>query len=141
MAGLVAILIAFDSFVFEEFRLKYQQIDEQVEQAQQDLSWMKQAVKQLPTQKGASRQVNPGRVVSYIDKQISRQGLKKNMQQMTPIKNHSARLRLSEVEFSKLLKFFAAIEGSVTLEEVRLLPTDNSGYVNASLLISNGEGR
>jgi hypothetical protein len=58
---------------------------------------------------------------------------------MTPVQDHSARLRLSDVEFNKLLKFFTAIEGSIFIQEVRLLPTDVDGFVNVSLVLSNGQ--
>ena len=81
---------------------------------------------------------NSGEDRQYIDKQINRQGLKKNLEQMAPIQENSARLRLSDVEFTKLLSFISAIDGSVSIDEVRLLPTDNAGFVNVSMVISNG---
>lgn len=140
VAGLIALFILLDTLIIGEFRSKFQQLDEQIVLAKEDLAWMKQAVNRLPSQGKTNRKLNSGRIVTFIDQQITRHGLKKNMQQMTPIQEHSARLRLSDVEFNKLLKFFTAIEGSVIVQEVRLLPTDNHGFVNVSLLISNGQG-
>jgi len=138
VASLIVLIIAVDSLVIQEMYLKSQLMDEKIEQAKDDLDWMRVAVNRLPSQKKAAGKVKPGRIVNYIDQQIARQGLKKNMLQMTPVKDHSARLRLSDVEFNKLLKFFTAIEGSVLIQEVRLLPTDTKGFVNVSLVISNG---
>ncbi|MBT3205856.1 MAG: hypothetical protein HOM14_17490 [Gammaproteobacteria bacterium] len=139
IAGLVGFFILMDSLVVQELNSKFELLDEQIEQAQDDLNWMKQAVLRLPDQKKKTKKINAGRVVTFINQQINRQGLKKNMQQMTPIQDHSARLRLSDVEFNKLLKFFSAIEGSIFIQEVRLLPTDVDGFVNVSLVLSNGQ--
>lgn len=138
VASLIALFIVLDTLVLAEFRSKVQQLDEQIEQAKEDLVWMRQAVNRLPTDNKNTRKVKSGRIVTFLDQQITRQGLKKNMQQMTPIQEYSARLRLAEVDFNKLLKFFTAIQGSVTIDEVRLLPTDNHGFVNVSLVVSNG---
>ena len=137
-AGLVIFFILLDSLVLQEFSLKNKQLEEQIEQSKDDLEWMKQAVFRLPQNNKTSRKIISGRIVTFIDQQITRQGLKDKMQQMTPIQGHSARVRFAEVEFSKLLNFFAAIQGSVSIDEVRLLPSDKNGYVNISLVVSNG---
>ena len=140
VAVMIALVILLDTFVLQGFSAQSQQLDEKIEQAKEDLNWMRVAVNRLPSGNKVSRKVHSGRIVNYIDQQITRQGLKKNMLQMTPVQEHSARLRLSDVEFNKLLKFFTAIEGSVSIQEVRLLPTDTNGFVNVSLVISNGRG-
>jgi len=138
VAGLVVLFILLDSFVIQQYSLKNQQLVEQIEQSKDDLEWMKQAVFRLPASNKKTSKIMSGRVVTFLDQQLGKQGLKKNMQQMTPIQKHSARLRLSEVEFNKLLKFLAAIQGSVNIDEVRLLPSDKNGFVNVSLVVSNG---
>ncbi len=140
MAGIVVFFILVDSFVVQEFRSKFELLDEKIEQASDDLSWMKQAIFRLPDQQKKTQKIKSGRVITYINQQVNRQGLKNNMQQMTPIQEHSARLRLSDVEFTKLLKFFTAIDGSVNIQEVRLLPADKDGFVNVSMVLSNGQG-
>lgn len=136
---LIVLFVLLDSLLFEQFRLKDQQLTEQIEQAYEDLGWMKQAVHRLPSGTQPGKKVISGRVVTFVDQQITRQGLKKQMQQMTPIQNHSVRLRLSEVGFEKLLTFLSTLEGSLFIQEIRILPTDTQGVVNASLIVSNGE--
>lgn len=138
MAVLIALVIMLDSLVVEKFRLKAQQLQQQIEQATDDLSWMKQAVQNLPTGKTAKNKVDYGRIVTFINQQITRQGLKKQMQQMTPIQEHSVRVKFSEVGFNQLINFFSAIDGSVVIKEVRILPSDKLGHVNASLVVSSG---
>ncbi len=140
IAGLIVVAVLVDSLILQEFRSSFDSLDEQVEQANDDLSWMKQAVLRLPDKKKKTQKIKSGRVITYISQQVNRQGLKANMQQMTPIQNHSARLRLSDVEFTRLLKFFSAIDGSILTQEVRLLPTNTEGFVNVSMVLSNGQG-
>lgn len=139
VAGLIAIVIIMDSLVIGEYRQKYNQLEEQLEQANDDLNWMKQAVHRIPSQQTRKNKILSGRVVTYIDQQITRLGLKKQMQQMTPIKDHSVRIRLSDINFDNLLKFFTTIEGAVTIVEVRILPSEKVGFVNASLVVSTGK--
>lgn len=136
---LIVVFVLLDSLLFEQFRLKDQQLTEQIEQAYEDLDWMKQSVHRLSSGTQSGKKIISGRVVTFVDQQITRQGLKKQMQQMTPIQNHSVRLRLSEVGFGKLLTFLSTLEGSLFIQEIRILPTDTQGVVNASLIVSNGE--
>jgi type II secretory pathway component PulM len=137
--ALIVLFVLLDTLLFEQYRIKNQQLTEQTEQAYEDLEWMKQAVHRLPDGAQPEKKVVSGRVVTFIDQQITRQGLKKQMQQMTPIQGHSVRLRLSEIPFAKLLAFFSSLEGSVYIQEVRILPADTPGVVNVSLVVSNGD--
>lgn len=137
--ALVVVFVVVDAMLIEPYRLKKAQLSEQTEQAAQDLEWMKEAVHRIPQGTQANKKIIPGRMVTFVDQQITRHGLKKQMLQMTPIQNHSVRLRLSDVSFDKLLTFFAALEGFVLIEEVRILPADRPGFVNASLVVSNGD--
>ncbi len=136
---LVVALVLLDSLILDQYRQRNQQLDDMLVQAREDLTWMKQAVQRLPAQGAAPvKRIAAGRVASFIDQQISRQGLKDKMLQMTPVQDHSVRLRLQEVKFDQLLNFFASIEDQVFITEVRILPADNPGFVNASLMVSNG---
>ena len=139
-ASLLVSVLLIDSFVVEEIRIKNQALNEQIEQARDDLEWMQQAVYRLPQQKQAATKVISGRVVTFVDQQITRMGLKQQMQQMTPLQDHSVRVKLADVEFDKLLRFFNAIDGAILIEEVRLIPSDQKGLVNVSLVLSNGSG-
>ncbi len=133
-------MLLVDSFLIEEYRVKNQALNEQISQAQEDLEWMQQAVFRLPQQNQSANKIISGRVVTFVDQQITRMGLKTQMQQMTPVQDHSVRVKLADVEFDKLLRFFNAIEGAVLIEEVRLIPAEQKGYVNVSLVLSNGSG-
>jgi type II secretory pathway component PulM len=140
VAGLIGIIIVLDSLVIEEYRVKNETLDEQIALAKDDLEWMREAVQRLPDTKPGNTKIIAGRVVSFIDQQINRMGLKQQMQQMTPIQDHSVRVKLTEVEFGKLLNFFNAIEGAVIIEEVRLIPSEQKGFVDVSLVVRNASG-
>ena len=139
VVAIIALFILVDTLLLEQYRIQNQQLIEKTDQAAEDLEWMRQAVTRLPTGSVTSKKIISGRVVTFVDQQITRQGLKKNMLQMTPIQNHAVRLRLSDIKFDELLTFFSTLEGSVLIEEVRILPADKPGVVNASLVVSNGD--
>jgi general secretion pathway protein M len=134
---LVALFVLIDSVLLESFRISNQQLTEQVEQAREDLQWMQGAVFRLTPAKSSGAASINGRIVSYIDQQIQRHGLKDKMLQMSPIQDHSVRIRLQDVPFPQLLKFLAQIDGAVLIEEARILPADSEGLVNASLVLVN----
>ena len=136
IAGLIALVVILDGLVVTPYHLHSQQLDEQISQAREDLGWMQQAVRRLPRQNSqAARQIS-GRLVTFIDGQISRAGLKQSMQQMTPIQDNSVRLRLADVEFNQLLRFFSSLDGLVMIDEARILPSDQPGQVSVNLVVS-----
>ena len=99
---------------------------------------MKEAVFRLPASGQKNQKVDTGRVVTFVDKQITRLNLKKHMQQMTPIGADSVRLRLSDLDFSKLMTFFSAIDNALVIQEVRLTAADSDGLINVSVVVSKG---
>ena len=56
---------------------------------------------------------------------------------MTPIQRHSVRIRLSDVEFTRLLRFFSSLNPSISVEEIRILPASAEGTVDASMVLRN----
>jgi len=137
LAALVLGYILLDSLLLQPLRMNQQQVADDLAQARDDLAWMQQAVQRLPAQNQA-KPVMAGRVITFLDQQITRQGLKKSMQQMAPIGDNAARIRLSDVEFSRLMRFFSAVSGSLAVNEVRILAADKPGLVNVSMTLSNG---
>lgn len=136
IAALVALVVIIDSLLLTPYQINRQRLDEQIIQAQEDLGWMQQAVKRLPDQPNAGGKRISGRLVTFVDGQISGAGLKQSMQQMTPIDDNAVRLRLADVEFNSLLRFFSGIDGLVSIDEARILPADREGQVNVSLVVS-----
>ena len=132
-AVMVALYIAVDMLLVQPFTGSFEQVQENTIQAQDDLSWMQQAVTRIPA--GSSGKSLQGSIVSYVDGQISRAGFKSNLQQMTPLQDDAVRVRLRDVEFDKLLTFFAAVNARVVIDEVRILPQGSAGLVNASLVL------
>ena len=136
IAGLIALLVIIDSLLLTPYQINRERLDEQISQAQEDLGWMQQAVKRLPDQSSTGGKRISGRLVTFVDGQISGAGLKQSMQQMTPIDDNAVRLRLADVEFNKLLRFFSSIDGLVSIDAARILPADQQGLVDVSLVVS-----
>lgn len=137
-AGLIALIIGFDSLVLEQYRAETQNLNDKLEQSEQDLIWMKEAVFRLPSSSQKNQKVDTGRVVTFVDKQITRLNLKKHMQQMTPIGADSVRLRLTDLDFTKLMTFFSAIDNALVIQEVRLTTADSDGLINVSVVVIKG---
>ncbi|MDJ0834010.1 MAG: type II secretion system protein GspM [Gammaproteobacteria bacterium] len=135
VAGLIALVVILDGLLLTPYRLHSQQLDEQISQAREDLGWMQQQVHRLPKQSQQGIRQISGRLVTFIDSQIVRAGLKQSMQQMTPIQDDAVRLRLADVEFNQLLRFFSSLDGLVRIDEARILPTDQPGQVGVSLVV------
>ena len=138
VAAIVLGYVLLDMLLLQPLAMNRQQLGDDLAQAQDDLRWMQQAVQRLPAQNRNTRPVLAGRVITFLDQQISSQGLKKSMQQMAPIGDSAARIRLSDVEFNRLLRFFSAVSGALAVDEVRILPADKPGLVNVSMTLSRG---
>ncbi len=137
VASIAAFYVLLDLILIQPVLGQRQQLIEDVAQAREDLAWIQQAVQKIPSGSNSAAKALKGSIATYVDGQITRSGLKKNLQQMTPILKHSVRVRLSDVDFNKLLNFLLALEASIEIEEVRILPQSNSGVVNASLVLKN----
>jgi general secretion pathway protein M len=140
IASIVMIYILLDLALIQPVLGQRQQLFEDVAQAKEDLVWMQQAVRKIPSGSSSnSAKALRGSIATYVDGQIARSGLKKNLQQMTPILKNSVRVRLSDVDFNQLLRFLLALEASIVIEEIRILPQSAPGIVNASLILKNPE--
>jgi type II secretory pathway component PulM len=132
----VILILAADSLVLAPYQSHQQDLKEQIEQGRQDLSWIQNAVHRLPSSPSKSNRVK-GRLISFVDQQIGKAGLKKNMKQMTPVDQHNVRVRFSGVEFNKLIQLLNQMSGVVEITEARVLPDGKTGIVSASLILAS----
>jgi general secretion pathway protein M len=136
-ASIVFLYVVLDLILIQPVLGQRQQLTEDVAQAKEDLLWMQQAVQKIPSGRNRTNNSLKGSIATYVDGQITRSGLKKNLQQMTPILKHSVRVRLADVDFNQLLNFLLSLESSIEIDEVRILPQSNEGVVNASLILKD----
>ena len=136
-ASIVMLYVVLDLILIQPVLGQRQQLTEDVAQAKEDLLWMQQAVQKIPSGSSRSNKSLKGSIATYVDGQITRSGLKKNLQQMTPILKHSVRVRLADVDFNQLLNFLLSLESSIEIDEVRILPQSDEGVVNASLILKD----
>jgi type II secretory pathway component PulM len=135
---LVLLVVFLDMLLVTPYREYRQQQSLQLEQAREDLEWIRQAASRIQTTVGPGSPGIKGNIATYIDAQFSRAGLKKQLQQMTPLERRSVRVRLADVPFRQLMQFFADINPSVVVEEIRILPNGESGLVDVSMVLTNG---
>ena len=134
---LVGVGIVADLLLFSPYRSYRAELQENLVQAREDLQWMERAVSRIADSKSKPTPAIRGNIATYADGQIARAGLKQQLQQMTPIQRHSVRIRLSDVEFARLLRFFSSLNPSISVEEMRILPASAEGTVDASMVLRN----
>ncbi len=137
VASIVVLYVVLDLILIQPVLGQRQQLTEDVAQAKEDLLWMQQAIQKIPSGSTASSKPLRGSIATYVDGQITRSGLKKSLQQMTPILKHSVRVRLADVDFNQLLNFLLALDTAIEIDEVRILPQSDEGVVNASLILKD----
>jgi general secretion pathway protein M len=137
IASIVVLYVLLDMILIQPVLSQRQQLIEDVDQAKEDLNWMQQAVQKIPPGSASAAKALKGSIATYVDGQITRSGLKKNLQQMTPILKDSVRVRLSDVDFNQLLMFLHALDASIIIEEIRILPQSEPGIVSTSLILKN----
>lgn len=136
VAVVVILVLLVDSFIVSPYQQARQSLDESIEQAELDLQWMESAVLRLGKSSDRKTSFN-GNLLTQVDNQIKRLKLKNNMKQMSPVNERTVKLRLEEADFSRLLRLIEALDRvSVAIDEIRVLPTEKNGFVNASLVVS-----
>jgi general secretion pathway protein M len=138
IAGIAILYVLLDMAIIQPMSNQLEQLHQDVEQAADDLDWMQQAIQKIPRGSVASAKVLQGSIATYVDGQISRSGLKKHLQQMTPIQKNAVRVRMSDVEFNQLIRFLLTLQSSVEIDEIRILPQSDAGVVDASMVLKHG---
>ncbi len=137
-AGLLS-LLALDSFVISPWIGSGEALSGEIEQARDDLAWMEQAVRRLPAGGRKPVAVAGGNLVTRINRLTGQSGLRSQMKQMKPIGEREVRLRFEKAAFGSLVGLLKEVERQeLEIKELRILPTDESGRVNATLVVRQG---
>ena len=135
----VLLIVFIDTLLVTPYLEHRQQLAQKLEQAREDLAWMQRAVGRLGSAQTPRQAGIQGNIATYIDTQFSRAGLKQQLQQMTPIERKSVRVRLSDVPFRSLARFFSGLNPQVVVDEIRILPTGETGMVDVNMVLTNLE--
>ena len=139
IALLVVIVLGVHAFVIEPYQERVATLQQDIEQHDTDLVWMKSAVARLPAG-GAANAVNnqaiSGTLANFIDQVVRRQGLSEQLSQISPIGNDEIRMRYKAVDFNRLVSFIGQINTSgLEVRDIRILPGDIPGIVDSHIVL------
>jgi len=139
-AALVVLLLLLHSLLWEPWQLSGRNLKEQIEQTREDLAWMQQAVTRLPPDVARAPVTGgQGNLVTRMNRLIGQAQLRSEMKQMKPSGDHEVRLRFEKAAFTRLLKLLKEVERQgLLIRELRILPADAPGRVNATLTLRDG---
>lgn len=139
-AGLLLGLVLLHSLVWEPWRRSSETLAEDIAQAEDDLAWMREAVIRLPASSTTvPAAAGSGTLITRMNRLIGQAGVRTQMKQMKPVSDRELRLRFEAVAFDKLLRLLkdARAQG-LGVRELRVLPDDEPGRVNATLVLNDG---
>jgi type II secretory pathway component PulM len=136
---LVVIILGVHAFVIEPYQERVAFLQDEIEQQNTDLVWMKSAVTRLPRAGAASSpggQAISGTLANFIDQVVRRQGLSEQLSQISPIGNDEIRMRYNAVDFNRLVSFIAQVNTSgLEIKDIRILPADVPGIVDSNIVL------
>jgi type II secretory pathway component PulM len=139
IALLVVIVLGAHAFVIEPYQERVATLQQDIEQHNTDLVWMKSAVARLPVggvANAASNQAISGTLANFIDQVVRRQGLSEQLSQISPIGNDEIRMRYKAVDFNRLVSFIGQINTSgLEVRDIRILPGDIPGIVDSHIVL------
>jgi len=136
---LVVIVLGVHAFVIEPYQERVAFLQDEIEQQNTDLVWMKSAVGRLPPAGAASTpggQAISGTLANFIDQVVRRQGLSDQLSQISPIGDDEIRMRYNAVDFNRLVSFIAQVNTSgLEIKDIRILPADTPGIVDSNIVL------
>ncbi len=139
-AGMVLGSVILHGLVWTPWQQTGEELRQRIEQAEEDLLWMRQAVLHMPVATARShRDMAGGNPVTLMNRVIGQIGLRDRMKQMKPLGKTSVRMRFEEAAFDSLLQLLGKVESEgMAIRELRITPADRSGRVNATLVVGVG---
>ena len=136
-ALLVVVVIGIHALVIEPYQERVEALQDEIEQQQKDLVWMRSAVAGMPAAGArATADKISGTLANYIDQAVRSRGLSGQLSQMSPIGSDEIRMRYQAVDFNRLVGFIAEVSSSgLSVKNIRISPADNPGIVDSSLVL------
>ena len=130
--------VAIHALVIEPYQIRLQNLQDDLEQQKGDLEWMRSAVLRLPV--GGVVVANDveidGTLANFVDQAVRQQGLNNQLSSMSPVGDDVIRMRLSAVDFNRLVGFIARIYTSgLEIRDIRITSTDTPGLVDSNIVL------
>lgn len=138
IAALALLGVSIHALVIEPYQLRLQSLQEELEQQRADLEWMRSAVLRLPVGGVvvASDAEIDGTLANFVDQAVRQQGLNSQLASMSPVGDDVIRMRLSAVDFNRLIGLIAGIySNGLEVRDIRITATDTPGLVDSSIVL------
>ena len=137
-AAAVLFVLLVHALVLEPYQTRKQALQDELEQQRSDLEWMRSAVARLPAgglTPANNAQIN-GTLANFVDQAVRQQGLSAQLASMSPVGNDIIRMRLSAVDFNRLVGFIARIYSSgLQVQDIRITSTGTPGLVDSNIVL------
>jgi len=139
-ATLLLLLLGLHGLIWQPWQDARVQLEEEIAQRRDDLAWMQQAATRLPAGQRSGQTLRAsGNLITMMNQLLVKARLRESMKQMKPVSEREVRLRFEKSSFDRLLRLLGEIERQgLSIRELRLLPGDESGRVNATLVVHRG---
>ena len=137
--AVVALLgVGIHALLIEPYQIRLQTLQDDLEQQRADLEWMRTAVVNLPVGgvvAKSSAEID-GTLANFVDQAVRQQGLSGQLSSMSPVGTDIIRMRLSAVDFNRLISFIARIYTSgLQVRDIRITATDTPGLVDSNIVL------
>ena len=129
------------ALVIAPYQARLQALQDELDQQQTDLEWMRTAVTRLPVggAVGSNVQIS-GTLANFVDQAVRQQGLSGQLSSMSPVGSDIIsviiRMRLSAVDFNRLITFIAQIYTSgLQIRDVRITSSGSPGLVDSNIVL------
>lgn len=138
VASAVLLGLAIHALMIEPYQTRLQDLQDELEQQTTDLKWMRSAVTRLPV--GGVMQTGgvqiDGTLANFIDQTVRQQGISGQLSSMSPVGSDIIRMRLSAVDFNRLINFIGRIYTSgMQVRDIRITATDTPGLVDSNIVL------
>ena len=138
VAAIALLAVAVHALVIEPYQIRAQTLRDDLEQQKADLEWMRTAVQRLPiggVVVAGDAEID-GTLASFVDQAVRQQGLSGQLSSITPVGDDVIRMRLSAVDFNRLIGFVARIYSSgLAVRDIRITTTDTPGLVDSNIVL------
>ena len=138
VALFVLVVLGVHAFVIEPYQQRVVALQQEIEQQNTDLAWMRSTVSRLPAGgvANSNNQSISGTLANFIDQVVRRQGLSQQLSQISPVGNDEIRMRYKAVDFNRLVSFIAEVNSKgVLVKDMRILPAEVPGIVDSHIVL------
>ncbi len=134
-AVVVLLSLSFHSFIWEPLTTASIELEEQLEQEQDDLDWIKQNVAKVSS-KASKIKVVKGSFISWLDLRVKKHQLNLSLKRIKPKGNNEVKIWLEQANVKQLMNFLAEVtQYNVQINAIKMIALDSPGIVDVNFVL------